>query len=129
MTMNRRQFLKAVGQVTAGYAVTGVGLFQYGTRVEAHQLVVEHIQIPIKNLKLALEGFTIAQLSDLHLYPHTQLDFIQKAVDITNNLQADVTVLTGDYITDDLDAIFEQLKVKYSHQPINTIDGVKIEFH
>ncbi len=74
---------------------------------EADDPVVDYVQIPIKNLGPELAGFTIAVLSDFHLYPLTQIDLIQKAVDMTNALQPDLIVLLGDYVWRDVEAIFE----------------------
>ncbi len=105
--MNRRQFLKACVQVTATYAVAGVGLYQYGKHLEAEWLTVERVQIPLKNLKPALEGFKIVQMSDIHLHPHTQIGFVKEAVALANSLEPDIIVLTGDYVTDKADSIFE----------------------
>jgi predicted MPP superfamily phosphohydrolase len=105
--MNRRQFLKAIGQVAATYAVVGVGLDQYGKNVEAERLSVEHVQVPIENLGSALEGFRIVHMSDIHLHPFTQIEFIREAMALANSLQPDVIALTGDYITDEVDSIFE----------------------
>jgi predicted MPP superfamily phosphohydrolase len=105
--VNRRQFLKAFGQVVATYAVTGFGLDQYGKNVEAERLSVEHVQIPLKNLEPALEGFKIVHMSDIHLHPFTQIEFIREAIALANSLQPDVIALTGDYTTDGVDSIFE----------------------
>ena len=74
---------------------------------EADHPVVEHIQLPIKGLHEALEGFTIAVLADFHLYPLTQLDLIVRAVQMANDLKPDVTVLLGDYVWRDVEAIYE----------------------
>ena len=117
--MNRRQFLKTFGLVTATYAAAGVGLDHYGKNVEAERLSVEHIQIPIKNLEPALQGLKIVHMSDIHLRPFTQIDFIREAIALSNSLQPDVVALTGDYVTDEADSIIElapalgQLDAKY----------------
>jgi predicted MPP superfamily phosphohydrolase len=84
-----------------------VGGYEYGKQFEARQLVIERVDIPLKNLRSALEGFKIVQLSDIHLYPYTQLDFVQKAITIANSLQPDLIVLTGDYVLQTAEAIFE----------------------
>jgi predicted MPP superfamily phosphohydrolase len=99
--------LKSLGLVAVGGSAVIVGGYEYGKQVEAKQLVLEHIQIQVNKLKTGLEGFKIVQLSDIHLYPYTQLDFVQEAVTITNNLQPDLIVLTGDYVLQTAEAIFE----------------------
>lgn len=107
MNMSRREFLKTVGKVTVGYAALGGGLIEYGRHVEAVNVVIDRVEIPIKNLKPALEGFRIAQLTDIHLYPHTTIDLVHEAVAIANQLKPDLTVLTGDYVTDEAESITE----------------------
>jgi predicted MPP superfamily phosphohydrolase len=107
MKLNRRQFLKTLGLVAAGGALLSGGGYTYVTQVETDWLVVERVQVPIKNLKPALEGFKIVHMSDLHLHPYTQADFVQKAVAIANRLNPDVVALTGDYVLETQDAIFE----------------------
>ncbi|MBI5566247.1 MAG: metallophosphoesterase, partial [Chloroflexi bacterium] len=54
-----------------------------------------------------LDGFTIAQLSDLHLGPYVGVDEIRSAVEATNQLQPDAIVLTGDYVTREADRMDE----------------------
>ncbi|OQY27275.1 MAG: hypothetical protein B6243_13165 [Anaerolineaceae bacterium 4572_5.2] len=75
MKMNRRKFLQLSSLTLAGGAAAAAGYLTLGD--EADTPVVEQVQIPIKALPAALEGFTIAALSDFHLYPLTQLDLIQ----------------------------------------------------
>lgn len=74
---------------------------------ESKMLVVEQLTLGIKGLAPALEGFRIALLSDFHLYPLTQPEFIREAVALTNSLKPDLTVLTGDYVWREVEAIFE----------------------
>jgi predicted MPP superfamily phosphohydrolase len=70
-------------------------------------LVVEQVKISLRNLHPALEGFKIVQMSDLHLDPFFQTDFMRAAVIRANKLQPDLIVLTGDYVTRVGEAIFE----------------------
>lgn len=74
---------------------------------EAQNPVIERILIPISNLHPALDGFTILQITDLHLYPLTQPALIRKSVEMANELKPDLVVITGDYVWQDLEAIFE----------------------
>ena len=62
-------------------------------------LSLDRVTVPIANLHPSLEGLRIVQLSDLHLYPFTRLEFIAEAVELANSLKPDVTVLTGDYVS------------------------------
>ena len=70
-------------------------------------LVVERVEIPIKNLAESLQGVTIVQLTDIHLHPFTQLEHVVRAVQLANSLAPDITVLTGDYVWHDAEDIFE----------------------
>lgn len=81
--------------------------FIYGLRIEPQKLTVESVTIPVPQLHPALEGFRIVQLSDFHLHPHTQLPLIERAVAQANALRPDLVVLTGDYVLDFIESIFE----------------------
>ena len=107
MKASRRGFLKAFGQVMLGSVVAGAIGYSYSTQIEPDWLTVERVQIPLKKLKPALEGFKLVQMSDIHLHPYTQLEFVQKAVARANELKPDLVVLTGDYVLEGADSIFE----------------------
>ncbi len=107
MKMNRRQFLKAFTQVSAAYALGGTGLHQYGKHLEPNRVVVERLQIPLKNLPPTLEGFKIVQLSDIHIDSYTKIEIVEEAVNTANRLQPDVIVLTGDYVQRSAEPIFD----------------------
>lgn len=74
---------------------------------EIRWLVEEFVEIPVKNLPPSLEGFTIVQLTDMHLRPYTQLEHIERAVEKTNALKPDLVVLTGDYVWHDEEDILD----------------------
>lgn len=107
MKTSRRGFLKALGQVLLGSAVAGTATYGYSTQIEPSWLMVEQVRIPLRKLKPGLEGFKIVQMSDIHLHPYTQLEFVQKAVARANELKPDLVVLTGDYVLESADSIFE----------------------
>jgi predicted MPP superfamily phosphohydrolase len=107
MKMSRRGFLKALGQVVIGGSVAAVGGYGYIRQVEPGWLTVEQVQVPIKGLRPTLEGFKIVHMSDLHLHPYIQLEFVQKAVAMANALQPDLVVFTGDFVLERADSIFE----------------------
>ncbi|MFQ6101573.1 MAG: metallophosphoesterase [Anaerolineae bacterium] len=98
-SFTRRRFLKWIlgGTVTAGLsALGGAG---YATLVEPHWPALERVDVPLPNLPAVLEGFTIAQLSDLHRGPETMQEDVTRAVELTLRQEADLIVLTGDYVS------------------------------
>lgn len=107
MKLSRRGFLKALGHVSLGYLVAGIGAYKYGTLLEPEWLAIEHVTIPIPRLKPLFEGFRIVQMSDFHLHPYTQIDQIANAVDEANRLKPDLVVLTGDFVLENADSIYE----------------------
>ena len=102
---SRRQFLALTGLTVAGGLVAAGGYMVANN--EADQPVVDRVQIPFKGLSPALEGFTIAVLADFHLYPFTKLELIEKAVVMANALKPDLTVLLGDYVWHEVEAVFD----------------------
>lgn len=74
---------------------------------ESDDPVVDRVSLAIKDLHPALEGLTILQITDIHLYPMTQPALVEKAVNMANGLKPDLVVLTGDYVWQELDAIDE----------------------
>jgi predicted MPP superfamily phosphohydrolase len=59
---------------------------------------VVRVEVPIRNLPAALSGFTIAQLSDIHVGPTIKRGYIQRIVDAVNALGADMVAITGDLV-------------------------------
>ncbi|BEP45754.1 MULTISPECIES: metallophosphoesterase [Variovorax] len=59
---------------------------------------VKRVEVPIRGLPQALEGFSIAQLSDIHVGPTIRNSYIQRIVDAVNRLGADAIAITGDLV-------------------------------
>lgn len=87
---------------------------------EAH-LTLDQVTIPIANLHPAMEGYKVVQLSDLHLYPFTQLVAIERAVQAANALNPDLIVITGDFVTTVAEAIQDLAPLLST---LNARDGV-----
>ena len=77
----------------AALALSGFGVFQ-GARVPA----VHSVEVSIAGLPPQLDGFSLVQLSDLHIGPLLRGDWLQEIVRRTNALNPDVIVLTGDLV-------------------------------
>ena len=56
------------------------------------------VDVPIPGLAPALHGFSIAQITDLHVGPTIKRDFVEHIVSRVNALQADLIALTGDLV-------------------------------
>ncbi len=68
-------------------------------RERKQKLVIERVEIQVPGLPAEMDGFRIAQLSDLHLEPFTTVEDIQQSVEVCNSLRADMVALTGDFVT------------------------------
>ena len=104
MPLSWRNSLKVGGLTLAGMFAIAGGLSLVD---ESQHPVVETVSIPIRGLHPALEGFTIVQMTDIHLRPYTRPTLVQRAVAMANQLQPDLIVLTGDYIWRTHEAVYE----------------------
>jgi len=59
---------------------------------------VKRVDVPISQLPSSLAGFTIVQLSDIHVGPTIRVRYIQRIVDAVNRLGADMVAITGDLV-------------------------------
>lgn len=59
---------------------------------------VVDVEIPIPDLPQALHGFTIAQISDIHVGPTIKRGYLDAIVDAVNALDADLIAVTGDLV-------------------------------
>jgi uncharacterized protein len=56
------------------------------------------VEIPIAHLPKALHGFSIAQISDVHVGPTIKRGFVERLVERVNRLDADLIAVTGDLV-------------------------------
>jgi predicted MPP superfamily phosphohydrolase len=59
---------------------------------------VVDVDVPIRELPRELHGFTIVQISDIHVGPTIRHGYLDRIVDRVNALQADVIAVTGDLV-------------------------------
>ncbi|RKP51929.1 metallophosphoesterase [Pararobbsia silviterrae] len=59
---------------------------------------IKHVDVPIDDLPSALDGFRIAQISDIHVGPTIRQKYVDAIVDAVNDLHADVIAITGDVV-------------------------------
>ena len=76
-----------------GLAVTLLGFWN-----ARRTAVVRRVDVPIKGLPAAWHGFTVAQISDVHVGPTIGRGYLQRIVSKVNALQADLVAITGDLV-------------------------------
>lgn len=59
---------------------------------------VVNVDVPLANLPPALHGFSIAQISDVHVGSQIKRRYVDAIVDAVNGLNADLIALTGDLV-------------------------------
>jgi predicted MPP superfamily phosphohydrolase len=59
---------------------------------------VRNVDVLLAHLPLALQGFTIVQISDVHVGPTIRHRYVEKIVEAVNRLKPDVVAITGDLV-------------------------------
>jgi predicted MPP superfamily phosphohydrolase len=91
----------------------------YGFAAERLNYQVRRIEIPMHNLPSALDGMKIVQISDIHLSGYMSRTQVRRAVDMANDLGADLAVVTGDLITGSGDPIADCVdEIRHLHAPL-----------
>jgi len=91
-----------VPTVTAATALMVVGLAAFVTLVgfagARRRARVVNVEVPLANLPPALQGFAIAQISDVHVGAQIKRPYVDAIVDAVNALHADLIAVTGDLV-------------------------------
>jgi predicted MPP superfamily phosphohydrolase len=83
--------ISAIGVMALTPVITLAGFF-----MARRTAPVVDVDVPLANLPKELEGFTIAQISDIHVGQTIKRNFVDAIVDRVNRLQADMIAITGD---------------------------------
>ncbi|WP_175705019.1 metallophosphoesterase, partial [Burkholderia ambifaria] len=59
---------------------------------------VVEVEVPIDDLPASLDGFTIVQISDIHVGPTIKRGYVEAIVNAVNRLQPDLIAVTGDVV-------------------------------
>jgi predicted MPP superfamily phosphohydrolase len=96
-TMPRREMIRrvAIGASLTSAAATSA----YGIALGRYDYVLEDVPVRLRRLPRTLDGYTIAQLSDLHIGAFTPLWWGNRWVAAANAAKADLVVVTGDMVT------------------------------
>ena len=83
----------AVAVIVAALLTSAIGFANARRRAR-----VLSVDVPIAALPPALDGFTIVQISDVHVGPTIKRHYVEAIVDAVNALDADVVAITGDVV-------------------------------
>ena len=109
--------------LSGGLVTSGVGLYTW--RVEPHWLEIVRRPLPIRGLPAALAGKTLAQVSDIHVGPRVDDDYLVAAFARLRELEPDIIALTGDFVSHHT-GMFEQMDRVYRHFPRGRIATVSV---
>jgi predicted MPP superfamily phosphohydrolase len=113
---SRRQFLKLGG---ASFMTAIVGMPILSSLATARDYQINRVPLVFEHLPVGLDGLTIAHVSDLHSGPYmTELDMIE-IFKLTNALNPQITVVTGDFV----DSVDSEIPAVY-----NAITTLKAEY-
>jgi predicted MPP superfamily phosphohydrolase len=86
--------------IEARYAIgiAAFGLFAFGVRRAVRVPRLRDVTLAVPNLPAAFEGYSLVQLTDLHISRLFPAAWTRAVVDASNRLRVDLIVVTGDVI-------------------------------
>jgi len=92
----RRAF---VARAMAGGALLAAGTATAASvRIATGEPRVVEVPVRLERLPKELSGFTLAQITDLHVGPTIRERHVKRVVDLTNAIRPDAVVITGDLV-------------------------------
>lgn len=120
----RIKSLSLAGCLIAG--ITFVTLW-WGALINRYGIDVNRVEVEVAGLPDKFDGYTIAQISDLHVGTYgDDTAYVAKVVDTVNGLNADVVVFTGDIVnskTAELEPFVPTLSRLYAPDGVFSILG------
>lgn len=93
LSLDRLRTLTAAAVPLLGIVVTFIGFLNARRTAQ-----VKTVKIPLAGLPAALHGFTIVQISDVHVGPTIRARYVEGIVEAVNRLKPDVVAITGDLV-------------------------------
>ncbi len=112
----RRKFITATSAILAAIPFSGM---LYGITKGKYQYTVNKVKLNFTDLPPAFEGFRIVQISDIHAGSLDDISAVAKGVQMVNDQNPDVIVMTGDLINSEPSEIdpfistFKKLNAKH----------------
>jgi len=118
----RRRAIKLFLGAGTGAVATGL----YTWRWEPHWLEFTHPILPIRGLAPQLHGRTLAQITDTHIGPLVDDDYVIESFRRTQDQSPDFVVFTGDWISYRDERQLDQLRRVLAHIPHGRLGTVGI---
>ena len=106
--LERRSVLMNVGRAVP---IMAMGTSSAGVLSGVSGFEIRELEVRLRDLPPALEGFRIGQITDIHVGPFISTDYLRAAVEAMNTAGVHLQVMTGDLIDDlgQLDGTMEAL--------------------
>ena len=88
------------GRLVAAVVLIVAGSLLIAGYLGSKHLVVRRVEASLPGLAPEFDGLTIAQVSDLHVGPHTSRRFLSRVVAAVRDAAPDVIAVTGDLVDD-----------------------------
>lgn len=122
-SISRRDFIGTCAAIIpplVTFGITGIAMGQID------EFRLRRFTLSLPSLPKALDGLTIAHVSDIHVGQWTHGPVLKKIVNSTNALRADVVVVTGDLINyelSDLSESIDLLKQMHGRYGLYMVEG------
>lgn len=90
----------AAGRVAMALVASALLLLALAGYAGARHLVVRRLDVLVDRLPAGLEGLRIAQISDLHVGPHTPARFLERVAQAVRQARPHLVAITGDQVDD-----------------------------
>lgn len=99
-SIKRRAFIKGSLFTVLGLGIIGTGTIYYAHNIEPTWLNITHHQLHLPRITKAFNGYRLVQITDIHADDSFMTaERLAGLVQTINALQADVIVITGDFVT------------------------------
>lgn len=95
----------------------GLGVGLYTWRWEPHWVEMVERPLPVVNLPDQLAGARLVQLSDLHIGPRVDDDYLLRTFERVKSLAPEIVVYTGDFTSHEAD-VFAHARRMFAHLPL-----------
>ncbi|HEX8441564.1 metallophosphoesterase, partial [Archangium sp.] len=95
--MGRRNLLVGVGRALP---VLAAGTSSAGIVAGSSGFEVREVEVRLRGLPRALDGFRIGQITDVHVGAFIDVEYVRASVEAMNEARVDLQVMTGDLIDD-----------------------------